>query len=217
MGRGSTSAERASWAGESPSLAQTQLTQFHFDADSYLGMIRAEVPKYDELQEELSRSIAGPVELVLDLGAGTGSTSAAVLRRFPEARVVLLDENPQMLTVAANSLPLERIEHTIVGDLLDALPGAVFDAVVSALAIHHLDASRKQQLFSRLRAVVKPGGHFVMADVVIPDDPRDAVTPLSPHIDLPDRVTDLLAWLREANFDPSCTWAWKDLAIIASV
>ncbi len=180
-------------------------------------MIRAEVPKYDELQAEVARSVAGPVELVLDLGAGTGSTSAAVLRRFPEARVVLLDESTQMLAVATSSLPSERIEHTIVGDLLDTLPGVVFDAVVSALAIHHLDANRKQQLFSRLRGVVKPGGCFVMADVVIPEDPCDAVTPLSPHIDRPDRVTDLLAWLREANFDPSCIWAWKDLAIIASV
>jgi len=179
-------------------------------------MIRAEVPKYDELQEEVARSVAGPVEMVLDLGAGTGSTSAAMLRRFPEARLVLLDENPQMLAVATDSLPSARVEHTIVGDLLNALPRTVFDAVVSALAIHHLDASRKRQLFSRLREIVKPGGCFVMADVVIPDDPGDAVTPLSPHIDRADRVTDLLAWLREANFDPSCTWAWKDLAIIAS-
>jgi tRNA (cmo5U34)-methyltransferase len=104
-----------------------------------------------------------------------------------------------------------------VGDFLDTLPDAAFDAVVSVLAIHHLDAQRKRQLFSRLREVVKPGGSFVMADVVIPDDLRNAVTPLSPSIDRPDRVTDLLAWLREANFDPSLHWAWKDLAIIAAV
>jgi tRNA (cmo5U34)-methyltransferase len=193
------------------------VTQFHFDAGSYLDVIRAEVPKYDELQEEVARLVRGPIDFVLDLGAGTGSTSAAVLRRFPEARVILLDESPQMLAIASSSFRPERIADTIVGDLLDALPDGRFDAVVSALAIHHLDAQRKRQLFARLRDVVKSDGCFVIADVVVPDDPHDAVTALSPDVDHPDRVTDLLAWLREAGFDASCPWKWKDLAIVAAV
>jgi tRNA (cmo5U34)-methyltransferase len=190
------------------------MTQFHFDPDSYLRMIRDEVPVYDELQDQVANALTGPVARILDLGAGTGSTTRAVLRRFPRATVVLVDESSQMLAVARASLPPDRIERVIVGDLLDELPDSDFGAVVSALAVHHLDAPRKRLLFTRLRKLVGAGSSFVMADLIVPEDPRDAVTPLSPGVDRPDRLRDLLNWLAEAEFDATCIWAWKDLVVI---
>jgi tRNA (cmo5U34)-methyltransferase len=177
-------------------------------------MIRAEVPLYDELQEQVAEAITGPVARILDLGAGTGGTTSAVLRRFPQASAVLVDESNEMLAVACASLPSDRIERAIVGDLLDELPDGAFGAVVSALAVHHLDAFRKRTLFTRLRKLVGARGCFVMADLVVPEDPSDAVTPLSPGIDCPDRLGDLLSWLGEAEFDATCVWSWKDLVVI---
>ena len=50
---------------------------------------------------------------VLDLGAGTGSTSSAVLRAQPDAQLVLVDENPGMLEVAARLLPEAHIERVV--------------------------------------------------------------------------------------------------------
>ncbi len=87
----------------------------------------------------------------------------------------------------------------------------------SALAVHHLDGPGKADLFARVAAVLEPGGRFVLADVVVPDDPAEATTPLSPDFDLPDRVDDQLAWLRAAGFDPTVAWAERDLAVIGAV
>ena len=192
------------------------MTQFHFNPESYLDLIRAEVPRYDEMQEHLAWSLTGQVQRVLDLGTGTGRTAQAVLQRFPNSSVVLVDQSPEMLAMATRSLSVDRVEQTIVGDLLDALPDGPFDAAVSALAVHHLNAAAKRRLFTRLRSTVGPGGRFVMADVVVPDDPTDAVTPIAPPVDQPDRVKDLISWLGAAGWDASCTWSWKDLAIIVA-
>jgi tRNA (cmo5U34)-methyltransferase len=100
--------------------------------------------------------------------------------------------------------------------LQDPLPGGPFDLVLSVLAVHHLDGPGKADLFRRVAAVLAPGGRLVLGDVVIPDDPADAVTPLSPDFDLPSRVDEQLAWLRAAGLDGRVAWAERDLAVIVA-
>jgi tRNA (cmo5U34)-methyltransferase len=102
------------------------------------------------------------------------------------------------------------------GRLEDAPPPAPFDLVLSALAVHHLNAAGKAELFARIASVLRPGGRFVLADVVVPDDPADAVTPLDPGFDLPDTVPDQLRGLAEAGLEPRTTWASGDVAVIAA-
>ena len=140
------------------------MTQFHFSPDSYLEMIRAEVPVYDEFQHAVADATAGAdVRRILDLGTGTGETAHAVAACHPDASLVLLDESAAMLDHAVARIPAARLECTIVGDLLDDLPSGPFDAVVSALAIHHLDAARKQELFGRVAGLLATGSVFVSA------------------------------------------------------
>jgi tRNA (cmo5U34)-methyltransferase len=189
------------------------VAQFHFDPDTYLEVIRAELPTYDDLERAVGDATAGVrVRRFLDLGAGTGETTCSVLRHHPDASVVLLDENPAMLERAASRVP--SIAAMIAGDLVDALPDDRFDLVVSALAIHHLDSDRKRGLFARLHDLVSEGGRFVMGDVIVPDDPADAVTPIESGVDLPDRLGDVLAWLDDAGFDAAVTWQWHDLVVV---
>ena len=83
--------------------------------------------------------------------------------------------------------------------------------------MHHLDGPEKANLFQRIAAVLVPGGRFVMPDVVIPDDPGDAVTPINGVYDRPSRVGDLLKWLGEAEFHSYLKWAKRDLAIFVAV
>jgi tRNA (cmo5U34)-methyltransferase len=64
--------------------------------------------------------------------------------------------------------------------------------------------------------VLRPGGRFVLADVIVPEDAADAVVPLSPDYDLPSSVPEQLGWLRDAGFDPVVTWRERDLAVIAA-
>ncbi len=43
------------------------------------------------------------------------------------------------------------------------------DAICSSLAVHHLDGEGKRQLFNDLHAALRPGGIFVLADLIRPD------------------------------------------------
>jgi tRNA (cmo5U34)-methyltransferase len=194
--------------------------QYHFDPVTYLSMIRAEVPDYDTLQGEIERAVresnASDAPRVLDLGGGTGTTSRAVLDARPGARLVLVDENPDMLDVARETLPTDRVEGLVIADLADPLPSGPFDVVVSALAVHHLDGSQKRTLFAAVRDRLSPRGRFALADVIVPVDPADAVTPLSPGYDKPDTAADVLDWLRDAGFTADIVWSRRDLAVFVA-
>jgi tRNA (cmo5U34)-methyltransferase len=190
------------------------VSQFHFEPDTYLELMRAEVPRYAELQEETARA-CGPARAgtILELGVGTGETARRVLARHPGARLVAIDESEAMLARARSALPQAEL---LVARLEDPLPPGPFDLVVSTLAVHHLDASGKRDLFSRVRGVLGPGGRFVLADVVVPPRPADATTPLTPGFDLPDPLPEQLRWLEAAGFRATTTWQAGDLAVIAA-
>jgi tRNA (cmo5U34)-methyltransferase len=187
------------------------VTQFHFDPATYLGEIRADIPVFDELQAQTARATEGvDAARILELGTGTGETAKRVLAAHPGARLVGIDESATMLAVAA-----EEIDADLrVSRLEDPLPEGPFDLVVSCLAIHHLAPDGKRDLFRRIAAVLRPGGRFVLADVVIPERDEDAVTPTTPGFDRPDRAVDQLRWLEDAGFAAETTWAWKDVAVI---
>ncbi|MEM9735550.1 MAG: class I SAM-dependent methyltransferase, partial [Pseudomonadota bacterium] len=61
----------------------------------------------------------------------------------------------------------------IVADFAQTLPPGPFDAVVSALAIHHLEDDDKRRLFARIRKVLRPGGRFVNAEQVAGESPAE--------------------------------------------
>ncbi len=103
-----------------------------------------------------------------------------------------------------------------IARLQDPLPDGPFDVVVSALAIHHLDAGEKADLFARVAATLAPGGRFVLGDVVIPDDPADAITPLDEGYDLPDRADAQLQWLTETGLQATLRWQRRDLAVLVA-
>jgi tRNA (cmo5U34)-methyltransferase len=56
----------------------------------------------------------------------------------------------------------------------------------------------------------------VLADVVVPDDPADAITPIDGIYDLPSRVEEQLEWLRSAGLEPAVTWSRRDLAVLTA-
>ena len=188
--------------------------QFHFDPDSYLDMVRAEVPDYERVQDLVAEA-AGEIaaHAILDLGTGTGETLRRVVQRHPDARVVGIDESDQMLAVARDLVPNADLR---VARLQDELPDGPFDLVVSALAVHHLDATEKAELFRRVAQRLAIGGRFVLADVIVPDDPADAITPLDEGYDMPSRVEDQLRWLADAHLAPAVRWRRHDLAVLVA-
>ena len=144
-------------------------------AEDYDRARRQLVPPLDDFYGTAVESI--PYERddairVLDLGAGTGLLSAFVARAFPHARVTLVDASPEMLGVARRRFAdeTERFEFRIVDYAREPLPGE-YEAVVSALSIHHLDGTEKRKLFRKIYEVLCGGGAFVNADQVLGSTP----------------------------------------------
>jgi tRNA threonylcarbamoyl adenosine modification protein (Sua5/YciO/YrdC/YwlC family) len=187
--------------------------RYLFDPVTYATDVRNDISVYDGFQLEVAQATGSGANRILELGTGTGETAGRLLERHPGAVLLGIDESESMLSAARAALAAERVELR-AQRLEDPLPPGPFDLVASALAVHHLDAAGKVNLFTRVREVLEPGGRFVLGDVVVPDDPVDAVTPLTPGFDKPSSVDDQLAWLAAAGFDAWVIWSHRDLAVI---
>jgi tRNA (cmo5U34)-methyltransferase len=188
------------------------VTEWVWDPDRYLTEIRKDIPAFEELQERTAEATAGiDADAVLELGIGTGETTGRVLARHPDARLTAIDSSPQMLARARTAFPQTDLR---LSKLEDPLPEGPFDLVFSVLAIHHLDPTGKRDLFTRIHEALRPGGRFVLGDVVVPEREEDMQIEIDWVMDLPDRLDDQLVWLREAGFDAHATWTHKDLAVV---
>ena len=184
--------------------------ELEFTPEHFLDLMHHEIPRYEELEDEVARATeAVEAAHILELGFGTGETTRRVLARHPDAHLVGIDGSSRMLA----AIQVEGAEFRR-GELVDPLPEGPFDLVVSCLTVHHLDGESKRDLFRRIAEVVCADGSLVLGDVIVPEDPADAVTPLTPDYDLPDRLEDQLAWLHEAGFVAEPTWVRGDLAVL---
>jgi ubiquinone/menaquinone biosynthesis C-methylase UbiE len=108
-------------------------------------------------------------EKVLDVGCGAGHTALAFAAVARE--VVAVDLSAEMLGVAA-SLATDRGVENLTFRLGDAesLPAAdgEFDLVVSRYSAHHWP--HPQRALQEIRRVLKPGGRFILDDIVSWDD-----------------------------------------------
>ena len=141
---------------------------FDEHASHYNGPRRQLIPPFESFYGTAIEAVAlsGPdPRRILDLGAGTGMLSAMVLEAYPEASVTLFDFAPLMLEKARESLDAARTE-TVVGDMYKEIPAGPWDAIVSALAIHHMTDEGKQFVYSSACEQLKPGGIFVNAEHV---------------------------------------------------
>lgn len=119
---------------------------------------------------------------------------------------------------------IELVEH----DLMDPLPAlGRFDAVVSSMAVHHLEHERKRSLYCEAFDLLEPGGVFANFEHVASPTHRlhlaffAAIDEPLEHEDPSDRLLDVetqLAWLRELGFDDvDCYWKWLEMALLIGV
>lgn len=177
--------------------------QLHRDPKTYLGEIRAEVARYDELQAQTIGAVPFPPRGVLELGIGTGETARRLLERHPSAEITGLDASPEMVFRARElgiDVRLARIE--------DPLPDGPWDLVVSVLTVHHLDDAGKRDLFRRVR---EQSRSLVLGDVVAVE-PERQIAPLEPGVDMPAPAAELAQWCAG-----EVVWEEGDLAVVRAI
>ena len=212
---GEWSVVRAGAVGERE-LTEALHWQYHFDASTYTEAVRSDVPGYDLFQDSVAAATGTGARRILDLGTGTGETARRVLARHPGA-IAGRDrrERGDAGGGACRSCPASGSRCASAGSR-SRCPEGSFDLVTSALCVHHLDGAGKADLFRRVHAALDPGGLFVLGDVVVPEDPAAATTPLTPGYDQPSSLADQLRWLLETGFEPRVAWEEGDLAVVAA-
>jgi tRNA (cmo5U34)-methyltransferase len=162
---------------------------------------------------------------ILDLGTGDGRLVAMLLEQEPARTAVGLDSSELMLTAARERFAGDDRAKFRFHDLNSPLPElGSFDAVVSSLAIHHLEHPRKRALYGEVLDVLGQGGVFANFDHVASVSRRlhleffAAIDEPLEHEDASDRLLDVhsqLEWLRELGFEEvDCHWKWRELALM---
>lgn len=144
-------------------------------------LIRRALPHCDDLQKGVRAAVAAhsttsnPVQ-VLEIGCGNGVTSEAILAARKNLVLTALDNEQQMVRQAIRRLDKPRTAHRCRILCVDALshlrdlPARSIDIVASALTLHNLNRTYRDRVHRQIFRVLKPGGLFVNADKLAPDD-----------------------------------------------
>lgn len=153
-------------------------------------------------------------EQVLDAGCGAGHTALAFAPFV--AQVIAYDLTSAMLE------QVERLSHergitniiTRQGDV-EQLPfeDGSFDCVVSRYSAHHWP--HPANALKEFRRVLKPGGQFILSDIVAPDDPTlDTFLQTIELLRDPSHVRDhsipqWMAMLTDSGFQSEVVFTWQ--------
>jgi len=150
------------------------------DVAEYDRGIRQIVPFYDQMLDTIAQVLPTEASEILELGSGTGGLSTKIIHRCPKSNLLCVDYSERMTGFMKLKMKLSENIHRadwIFSDF-ESLPDSRhikfipenFDACVSSLAIHHLSHSEKERLFGFVYELLKPGGHFWIADTILPEN-----------------------------------------------
>jgi putative AdoMet-dependent methyltransferase len=144
----------------------------------------AEAAKWDEkratlgdvaadMQRMISLLRPGPDDVLIDIGAGTGTFAIEAARLCRKVHAV--DVSAAMLDCArrkADAAGVSNIEYHQAGFLTYEHAAEPADIVTSMAALHHLPDAWKQVAMLRMAEMLRPGGRLLLRDVVFNFGPR---------------------------------------------
>ncbi|MGW1588261.1 class I SAM-dependent methyltransferase [Streptomyces sp. NPDC002386] len=156
---------------------------------------------------DMVEALVGTAPRVLDLACGTGTITARLLARFPDATSTGVDLDPALLAIARGTFEGDDRVSFVTADLKDPdwaarLPYDSYDAVLTATALHWLHSEPLAALYGRLAELVRAGGVFMNADHMIDES--------TPRINAAERALRH-ARMDQAKRDGALDWAdwWR--------
>jgi trans-aconitate 2-methyltransferase len=121
-----------------------------WDPDQYL---RFERERSLPCQDLIARIAGRSPDRIIDLGCGTGTSTALLRARWPEAEISGLDSSPEMIAAARKR---DSAVEWVLGDIDTWRVSVPYDLIFSNAALHWLPDH--ETLFPRLLQQVAPGG-----------------------------------------------------------
>ncbi|MBN1576665.1 MAG: class I SAM-dependent methyltransferase [Chitinispirillaceae bacterium] len=208
---------------------------FESEAKEFDDTIIKLIPYYGQMVDAVIGSISFDRDAaicVLDLGCGTGTIAAGISGKFPKSHIVCLDLASNMIDSAKRKLANHKDVEFITGDFSRIGFNGNYDAIVSSLALHHLETDGdKKAFYAKIYGNLRLSGIFFNADVVLASSEyhqevymrrwieymsksisKDEIygkwIPTHNREDRPARLMDQLKWLGEIGFR-SIDVIWK--------
>ncbi|HET6628080.1 MAG TPA: methyltransferase domain-containing protein [Nocardioidaceae bacterium] len=141
----------------------------HEDGQADLLDLDAEVfgSHLDDVTEWAAQHAARPIHRTADMGAGTGTGTLALARRFPDADVVAIDSSAPMLERLQAMTRAEGLAdrvRVVQADLDVAWPEVTaLDLAWAALSLHHV--ADPDRVLRDVLTALKPGGLLVVLEM----------------------------------------------------
>jgi cysteine desulfurase/selenocysteine lyase len=206
------------------SLNYNSYTGNQYDRD-----IARAIPFYAELHEEIVKFVRRTYSTndslrILDLGVGTGITSKLLRDIFPNASFDVFDFADNMLESARKRLGSDRVQYICADYAEHTFEDNAYDIVVTVIGLHHQNTQGKKNVLKKIHATLKPGGVFILGDLVTHQDKEDVALNQAKHFHhLVDNAVDeqtlrewayhhlylndlapkedLYAWIQETGFE----------------
>lgn len=208
---------------------------FEEEAEEFDELIRTLIPFYDDMINSLVLSLPFHMKekiKILDLGCGTGNISQEVKKRFPNAHITCVDLAENMIKMAKTKLSNYHDVEFLRADFRDLDFHEEYDAVISSLALHHLQPEEQRLFYRRIDEFLKEGGVFYNADIVLginphlnqtyldkwvefllqthnPEEVEKIWLPKHREEDFPSPLTSHIKWMKDAGFcDVDVVWKY---------
>lgn len=148
---------------------------------SYVNPDRVRLPELLELVTKRWTSVGMiplpvPNASILDIGAGSGFKSLALLQADSSARLMAVD-SPKVLEVTREVAEMMGVSDRVTfqtGDVLTEVPAESFDVVLFGSLLHYFEPETNIQILQKVHRALRPNGRAIIYATLLDDERKTA-------------------------------------------